>query len=215
MGLFALVAFVLVACVALALLGLRLRRDGFIQPATSADKVAYQVAKDRQSAEGLLRHYQLRDRETGFFGKWRETRLHGHRVAFQSGPPLSVMIGEFDPDEEQLTEVYLSKVSPSRPMPDSKGRRLDPDLGSPSNDLSRDYFLNAGLSSNHALLVEDVRRELLALSPAVLDVQIYEANGVQLDLDPDSTTPKTLEDDVARAAAIIDTLEADAASRLR
>jgi len=207
MGLFALVAFLLAACIALALLGLRLRADSVIAPATSADRVAYQVARDRQSAEGLLRHLRLRDRETEFFGAWRETKLHGHRVAFQPGPPMSVMIGEFDPDEEQLTEVYLSKVSPSRPMPESAGRRLDSHLGDQRHDLSREYFLNAGLPSDHALRVEEVRRELLALSPAVLDVQIYETNGVQLDLDPTCTTPESLDGDVARAAAIIDTLE--------
>jgi len=205
-----LLVITLIAFVGVCFLSYRLRSENLIRHATSADRVAYQIAMDRQAAEGLLNSFQLKRRDTGFFGKWRETRLHGHRVAFQPGSPMSILVGEFDPDEEQLTEVYLSKVSPTRPMPESQGRRLDGHVGPPGRDLVDRFFLNANLPDDPALKVAEVRKALLELSPAVLDVMIYETHGVQIDLDPTQATPSSLAEDVERAAAIVDSLEADA-----
>ena len=124
---------------------------------------------------------------------------------------MSVLVGEVDPDQEQLTEVYLSKVSPARPMPQSLGRRLDPHVGERGRDLAESYFLNAGLPDEHALKVAEVRRALLELSPAVLDVMIYDSNAVQIDLDPTQATQSSLAEDIEHAAAIVDSLEADEA----
>ena len=56
-----------------------------------------------------------------------------------------------------------------------------------------------------------MRRALLELSPAVLDVMIYETNGVQLELDPQQASPASLAEDVERAATMVDSLEADEA----
>lgn len=209
MGLVVMLVVTLVAFVGVCILSYRLRSDSVIRHATSADRVAHQIAVDRQAAEDLLSSYRLKGRDTDFFGKWRETRLHGHRVAFQPGSPMSILVGEFDPDEEQLTEVYLSKVSPTRPMPESKGRRLDNHVDERGRELVDRYFLNASLPDDHALKVAEVRKALLELSPAVLDVMIYETNGVQIDLDPRQATPSSLAEDVQRAVAIVDSLEAD------
>ena len=209
MGLVGLLIITLIAFVGVCILSYKVRSDSLIRHATSADRVAHQIAMDRQAAESLLSGFQLKRRETGFFGRWRETRLHGHRVAFQPGSPMSILVGEFDPDEEQLTEVYLSKVSPTRPMPESEGRRLDRHVGERGRDLVDRYFLNASLPDDHALKVAEVRKALLELSPAVLDVKIYETKGVQIDLDPQQATPSSLADDVERAAAIVDSLESD------
>jgi hypothetical protein len=211
MGLVVLLVITLIAFVGVCFLSYKLRCESITRHATSADRVAHQIAMDRQAAEGLLNSFQLKRRDTGFFGKWRETSLHGHRVAFQPGSPMSILVGEFDPDEEQLTEVYLSKVSPTRPMPESLGRRLDSQTDVPGQDLADSYFLNASLPDDHALKVAEVRKALLELSPAVLDVMIYETKGVQIDLDPTQATASSLAEDVERAASIVDSLEADQA----
>ena len=60
----------------------------------------------------LLAGYTLQSRETGFFGEWRETVIDGQRVAFQLSPhQLGIHVGNFDADDEQLSDVYLNAVA--------------------------------------------------------------------------------------------------------
>ncbi|MCP3980206.1 MAG: hypothetical protein GY716_12950 [bacterium] len=158
------------------------------------------------TAERLIRQFELNERDTGFFGEWSETELEGHRVAFQPGPRMAVYVGDFDADNEQLTDVYLGQVSKLQPMPEGGPRRLGPLLEGNGEDLARRFFLNADLSDDHPLDDPQVRRALCALSESVLDVQIYESDGFQLEIDPDRATELTLRSDVKQATAVVDAL---------
>jgi hypothetical protein len=161
------------------------------------------------SIERLLSSYQLQEKYTGFFGTWRETEIEGHRVAFKGyGGKLKIYVGDFDPDEEQITRVYLGRVSASQPLPgEDSGQRLDPIVGVEGSELARNYFLRATGGEYPELQFPEVRSALLSLSPCVYEVGLYDFLGVGVGLDLTDAAQSGIDSVVKQAVALLKALK--------
>jgi hypothetical protein len=150
----------------------------------------------------------LDDRDTAFFGRWREGRLRGVRVAFQPwGKGVAILAGDFDPDEEQLSEIYLSQVSDAVPLPEeSSVQRLQRALGGGAEEIDLRFFLNATGGEYAELRSQAVCHALLGLSESIEEVMLFESGGVQFLTDA-TATQETIAADLDRAVEIHETLE--------
>jgi len=138
----------------------------------------------------------LHQRQTGFFGRWWECRAWGERFAFQvSEKDISIVVGDFDPDEEQLAWVYLSQVGDAAPLPpEGSPQRLRVALGAEGEALDGRFFLNATGGDCVPLTSDAVRAALLGLSDSVREVMLFESGGVELLVDTGLTMPSLRSD---------------------
>jgi hypothetical protein len=149
----------------------------------------------------------LHDRDTAFFGSWREGSLRGVRVAFQPwGKGVAMLAGDFDPDEEQISEIYLSQVSDAAPLPEgSSEQRLQRALGAGAGEIDLRFFLNATGGEYAELRSDAVRNALLGLSESIEEVMLFESRGVQILTDAHATS-ETIAADLDRAVEIHEAL---------
>lgn len=138
-------------------------------------------------------------RDTGFFGPWREGVFKGQRVGFiEGGGVLRIEAGVTDPDQEHITDLYLGRVGPNRPLPNPDSpRRLDPYVGSEGAALIPRYILNATGGDYPELRIPAVREGLMRLSRFVEEVQFYESGAMGLRLSAEGLEKETVERDVA------------------
>ena len=202
------IAILVVLAVAAALALARwTRRDERIEAPKGVSLADTTLGAEKSIA--LLSWFNPTERETGFFGPWKETRIRGVRVGFvDGGSMIDVVAGNFDADEEQITDIYMTHVAPGESPPDVPEIRLDRFVGDDGAELARKYYLNAtGAEDYPDLRNEDVRRALLALSDAVTEIGILESRGVQISLDTADTTRSSLESDVRHAVSIASALQ--------
>ena len=161
----------------------------------------------------LIPDFAKTDRKSGFFGPWKEGLLDGRRVAFILGSngPRGIVAGEFDPNQEQLTDIYLDRLKIGEPLPaESSARRLDPYLGPEFADISSRYLLNAtGRAAYPELKVPEIRHGLLALSDCVREVGFLESGGIELHLAETGLTRSALESDAKILVSMLKALDRD------
>lgn len=147
----------------------------------------------------MIPDWAATDRKTGFFGPWREGQFQGQRVGFiEGGGILRIEAGVIDPDQEHITDLYLSQVGPKEPLPSPDSpRRLDSYVGSDGAALIPRYILNATGGNYPELRIPAVREGLLRLSRFVEEVQFYESGAMGLRLRAEGLDKKTVESDVA------------------
>lgn len=156
---------------------------------------------DFSKIDRLLNKYSLVDKETEFYGPWREGRLDGVRIAFQSFPPqLAMYVGDFNSDEEQLSDLYMARVTENVALPNNSAQRLDPFLPENRKELALMYFLLAtGPEEYLQLKKSEVCDGLLRLSDTVHEVSINESGGIELHLDCEKVTSSSLDSDLKLA----------------
>lgn len=142
----------------------------------------------------------LRARETEFLGRWWEGTERGRRFAFQPmGKGIAIFAGDFEPDAEQISSVYLSQVDDAAPLPpDDSPRRLLRVLGDEGAELDARFILNATGGTCPELRSTAVRSALIGLSDSVREVMLFESAGVELVTD-ESATSESLRADLDRA----------------
>lgn len=147
----------------------------------------------------MIPDWAATDRKTGFFGPWREGRFQGQRVGFiEGGGVLRIEAGVVDPDQEHITDLYLSQVGPKEPLPSPDSpRRLDSYVGSNGAALIPRYILNATGGDYPELRTPAVQEGLLRLSRFVEEVQFYESGAMGLRLRAEGLDKKTVESDVS------------------
>ena len=155
--------------------------------------------------------------QSGFFGPLRTGTLEGEKVAFKEGATAvtSLLVGDLDVDEEQVTAIYLSRLADGEaPPPEGSPRRLERYLGSAGLGLSRRYVLNSvGRRGYPELLVSEVQDGLLKLGGRVKEVGIFKGNtGIQVHLDPAAQTRESLEADARIVVGMYKALRRDAAA---
>ena len=146
--------------------------------------------------EKFIFRFQTKEVKTSFCGLWKEVVIDGHRISFQ---PHSIYIGDFDPNREQLSEIYLGRVNGDTPLPhENSKQRLDSFVGPEGTKLAQQYFLCAtGREDYPELRIPKVRDNLLTLSPYVREVMFFEGNtGIQLQFDFSKATPEAFENDL-------------------
>jgi hypothetical protein len=150
--------------------------------------------------------FKLSERDTGFFGPWRECRVDGVRVAFQgTAAEFCIEVGNFNADEEQLSDVYLSSTRIGRPKPKARVRHLDPFVGPQGQAIAERYYLNATCDGGYTQLkVPEVQAALQKLSDTVDEISIYESGGFSISCL--GVTRHSVEADVDRAVAIVKAL---------
>lgn len=148
----------------------------------------------------LLASYKPVHRETDFFGPWKEAYIRGFRVGFQEilGDQALVHIGNFDPNDEQVTDLYLGQVGQNRPLPaEGSLQRLERFVSAAGRPLASRFFLLAtGPDEYPVLRIAAFAEALLRLSPNVRDVGVYESGGVHLALALKSIPPDRFVQDV-------------------
>ncbi len=155
----------------------------------------------------LLASYNLSKHDTEFFGVLQESTVSGQRVAFQiQSDILMVYVGNFDPDIELLTDIYLGKVSERQLLPEQgSSQRLDPYVDGNSK-LATQYFLLATGATEYPILCSAaVETALSALSQAVIEVGFFEEPGMSLTVDLAQATQQQIDSDVQQLVAILDT----------
>ena len=198
---------VVVLAIVLLAIYLKPRGDQIIAAAPGAE--ASQPVS-QEASTSLLASFELATRDTQFFGPWQEGRVGAHRVAFQpNAETMFVYVGNFDPDREQLTDIYLAQISPTQPLPGKKSdQRLDSIVGEEGAALAQRYFLLATGGDFPALRIPGVQQALQGMSSSVVEVGIYETRGVQLMLDLTGATPTSVNSDVRQAVAVGGALDA-------
>jgi hypothetical protein len=174
----------LIFFLAVALLGafgwvvLRTRRNETIAPLPEVEP----ARPGEGQLDRLLSDYRLSERSTEFFGKWKETSVDGIRVAFLGTPELlNIEVGDFNPDEEQLSDIYLGVTHSDQPQPATDPRGLAPFVGPNGRALAERFQLNAtGGTEYPQLCVHAIRDSLVALSDKVDEVAFYESGGFSL-----------------------------------
>jgi hypothetical protein len=169
----------------------------------SASQLAAASSEADPDFAARLPRMMLRPRETGFFGRWWEGRLRDCPVAFQPfGKGVSIIAGDFDPDQEQISDVYLSQAGEAQPLPAAgSARRLRSVLGDSAGEIDERFFLNATGGDLPGLRSAAVRSALLGLSDSVDEVMLFESGGVQLITDADAT-PGAIAGDLERAVEL-------------
>jgi hypothetical protein len=184
-------------------IAIRSRDETIVLPPESKARTSPDIEPSFGERDPRLPPVPFDERETAFFGKWREARYRGCRVAFLSvDKGVQIIAGDFDADVEQLSDVYLSQVGDARPLP-RKGspQRLAVALGPEGAELDDRFFLNATGGSYAALRRQRVRRALSDLSDSIAEVSFLESGGVELWTDA-SATRESVAADVEVAVAL-------------
>jgi hypothetical protein len=186
--------------VLLLLLALLFWKKGKQQNATVPIASTSSQVQNVQSLEidKLLAKYSLVDGESAFFGNWKQGQLENTRIAFQSSEKqLNIYVGDFDADQEQLTDLYLAKLSATNPLPNKDAQKLDRFLPAEEKELALKYYLLAsGPDKYPQLQSPTVCEGLLGLSTAVVEVGFFESGGIQLLLSSEMLTSATLDSDL-------------------
>ena len=185
---------------ALVALALRSRDEIIEMPSGLASPSPGTSAPAGYERDPRLPALSLVDRDTGFFGTWSEGHHHGCRVAFQSHDKgVAIIAGDFDADDEQLSDIYLSQVGDWQLLPaDGSAQRLAVALGAEGAELDERFFLNATGGTYWQLRLPAVRRALVQLSDGVAEVSLFESGGVELTTHA-SATAESIARDLDRA----------------
>ncbi len=163
-----------------------------------------------EAASTLLSRYKLEHCETDFLGPWHQGMHDGIRIAFQvDDNRMDIYAGDFDPNQEHLTDIYLAQVSGQDGwLPKNPEQRLGNYVDNDSDIDQRFYLLATGQSRYPQLEDADVRDALKNLSSAVSEVQIYEENlGAGILLDWTKATSESINSDLETAVRLYKLLQ--------
>ena len=126
------------------------------------------------------------------------------------GGTMMIVVGNFNADEEQLTEIYLTHLAEGQSLPKGKLRRLDDHVGESGQTLAMRYINNAEISRDDPTLkIPEIRDALLAMSSSVVEFGTFETPGVEIWFDAARATAATVESDVRNALVITKSMVAN------
>ena len=197
-----------------AFLAVRLRGDRVVTASPHAHPSLPAPAPNvgEPDPDALLSGFSMADRDTEFFGRWKETVVNGLRVPFQTGDgQIRIYAGGFNADQEQISDVYLGSVTAGQSLPaDGSEQRLDAFVGTQGRAVAERYFLYAtGATEYPQLKIPEVRDGLISLSDAVVEVAIFESAGVQIEIDRKRVDGMQLAKDVRTVVTMAAALEAN------